>query len=91
MSGDEFRRYGHEVIDWIADYYDKLETFPVLSQVEPGSVRAALPAHPPAQGEPFEDVLADLDRVIMPGITQLAAPVVLRLLPCQRQRTRDPR
>src|SRR5579875_2728514 len=81
MTPDEFRRHGHAVIDWIADYYDKLETFPVLSQVEPGSVRAALPAHPPAQGEPFEDVLADLDRVIMPGITHWQHPSFFAYFP----------
>ena len=44
MTPDEFRRYGRQVVDWIADYYERIETFPVLSQVEPGAVRAALPS-----------------------------------------------
>ena len=74
MTPDEFRRYGREVVDWIADYYDKIETFPVLSRVEPGAVRAALPSAPPERGEPFADVLHDLDEVILPGITHWQHP-----------------
>ncbi|MGN6609538.1 MAG: pyridoxal-dependent decarboxylase [Jatrophihabitans sp.] len=74
MTPDEFRRYGREVVDWIADYYERIETFPVLSQVQPGDIRAQLPADPPEQGEPFEALLADLDRVILPGITHWQHP-----------------
>ena len=69
MTPEEFRRYGHQVIDWIADYYERIEKYPVLSQVAPGEIAAALPASPPAEGEPFEAVLRDLDEVLMPGIT----------------------
>ena len=47
MSKDEFRRFGHELIDWIADYFDRIEDFPVLSQIEPGDLKAQLPAAPP--------------------------------------------
>ena len=46
MTPDEFRRHGREVVDWIADYYERIESFRVLSQVAPGDVRAALPADP---------------------------------------------
>ncbi|MDT4981481.1 MAG: aromatic-L-amino-acid/L-tryptophan decarboxylase, partial [Pseudonocardiales bacterium] len=67
MTPEEFRAYGRQVVDWIADYYERIESFPVLSQVAPGEIRAALPVDPPEQGEPFADVLADLDRVILPG------------------------
>ena len=67
MTPDDFRKHGHRVVDWIADYYERLEQYPVLSQVAPGSVRAALPAAPPEQGEGFDAVLRDLDDVIMPG------------------------
>ncbi|MDQ2749152.1 MAG: pyridoxal-dependent decarboxylase [Actinomycetota bacterium] len=74
MTPDEFRAYGRQVVDWIADYYERIESFPVLSQVAPGAIRAALPADPPEQGEPFSDVLADLDRIIMPGITHWQHP-----------------
>ena len=48
MTPDEFRRHGHAVVDWIADYQARVESFPVLSQVKPGELRAALPANPPA-------------------------------------------
>ncbi len=74
MSPDEFRRRGREVVDWIADYMERLEQFPVRSVVEPGEVRAGLPEHPPERGEPFEDVMEDLERVILPGITHWQHP-----------------
>ena len=51
MTPDEFRRHGHAVVDWIADYYSRIESFPVLSRAEPGQIRASLPPTPPAQGE----------------------------------------
>jgi aromatic-L-amino-acid/L-tryptophan decarboxylase len=81
MTPEEFRRYGHAVIDWIADYQERVESFPVLSQVSPGDIRAALPDDPPEHGEPFEDVLADLDRVIMPGITHWQHPSFFAYFP----------
>jgi aromatic-L-amino-acid decarboxylase len=74
MTPDEFRRHGHAVIDWIADYHERIESFPVVSRVAPGEVRAGLPAHPPEKGEPFEDVLRDLERTILPGITHWQHP-----------------
>lgn len=74
MSPEQFRRRGHEVVDWVASYLERLEEFPVLSQVEPGQVRAGLPEHPPQEGEPFEAVMADLERVIVPGLTHWQAP-----------------
>ena len=74
MSPEEFRRHGHEVINWIADYYEHVETFPVLSRVAPGEVRSNLPQAPPEKGEPFANLLADIDRVIMPGLTHWQSP-----------------
>ena len=74
MTPDEFRRYGRDVIDWIADYYEHIEEFPVMSQVQPGQIRAALPEAPPQHGQPFEDILADLQRVILPGVTHWQSP-----------------
>jgi aromatic-L-amino-acid decarboxylase len=74
MSPEEFRRYGHAVIDWIADYQSRVESFPVLARVKPGEIRSKLPANAPAQGEDFEQILADLDRVIVPGITHWQSP-----------------
>ncbi len=74
MSPDEFRVRGREVIDWIADYMERVEELPVMSQVEPGDIRAKLPAHPPVDGERFDAVLTDLDDVILPGITHWQSP-----------------
>lgn len=81
MTPEEFRAYGRQVVDWIADYYERLESFPVLSQVAPGAIRAALPVDPPELGEPFADVLADLDRVILPGITHWQHPSFFAYFP----------
>jgi aromatic-L-amino-acid decarboxylase len=74
MTPEEFRRHGYELIDWLATYMSTVEQYPVLSPVEPGWVREQLPAHAPEQGEPFGAVLADLDRVIMPGVTHWQHP-----------------
>ena len=74
MSPEEFRRQGHAVVDWIADYYSRIESFPVLARVQPGEIRARLPKHPPQQGEAFEQVLGDIERVILPGITHWQSP-----------------
>ena len=81
MTPEQFRQHGHAVIDWIADYYERIESFPVLSQVAPGDIRAALPPHPPEHGEPFDDVLRDLDDVIMPGITHWQHPSFFAYFP----------
>jgi aromatic-L-amino-acid decarboxylase len=74
MKPDEFRRAAHEAVDWVADYLERVESFPVLSTVEPGAVRALLPAHPPDAGESWDEILADLDRVVLPGITHWQSP-----------------
>jgi aromatic-L-amino-acid decarboxylase len=81
MTPQEFRMYGRQVVDWIAEYYDKIESFPVLSPVAPGDVRAALPAAPPEHGAPFEDVLLDLDQIILPGITHWQHPSFFAYFP----------
>lgn len=81
MSPDEFRAYGRQVVDWIADYLERIEDFPVQAQVEPGDVHSALPEHPPTEGEGLEGVLADLDRVILPGITHWQHPSFFAYFP----------
>src|ERR1700760_812676 len=76
MDIEEFRRFGHELIDWIADYREKATRgdFPVMPHLEPGSVRRALPPAPPAAPERFEAVLADLDKVILPACSHWLDP-----------------
>jgi aromatic-L-amino-acid decarboxylase len=81
LTSDEFRRHGHAVIDWIAEYLDGVEKFPVQSQVSPGDVRAQLPQAPPDQGEPFERMLADVDDVIVPGLTHWQHPSFFAYFP----------
>ena len=81
MSPDEFRRYGKQVVDWVADYLERIESYPVLSQVRPGDVRAMLPAHAPERGEPYEKVLGDLESVILPGITHWQHPSFFAYFP----------
>ncbi|MFL6374826.1 MAG: pyridoxal phosphate-dependent decarboxylase family protein, partial [Pyrinomonadaceae bacterium] len=74
MPDDEFRRYGYQLVDWIADYFEHIETFPVLSQVEPGWLKDSLPATPPEQGEDFAKVIEDVDRLILPAVTHWNHP-----------------
>src|SRR5216683_1398309 len=66
MSPEEFRRQGYAVVDWIADYHSRIESFPVLSQVQPGETRSKLPPNAPEQGESFDQILSDIERVILP-------------------------
>jgi aromatic-L-amino-acid/L-tryptophan decarboxylase len=74
MTPDEFRRLGRELVDWVADYMERVEELPVRSRSQPGDTRAMLPAAPPEHGEPWDDILADLDRVVLPGITHWQSP-----------------
>ena len=69
MDNEEFRRQGHALIDWLADYHAGLAARPVMARTQPGEVRAMLPAAPPEAPEPFAHVIADLDRVILPGLS----------------------
>ncbi len=74
MTPEEFRRHGHTVVDWIADYYARIESLPVLSRAKPGEVRGSLPPEPPASGEAFETILHDVEKLILPGITHWQSP-----------------
>lgn len=74
MDIEAFRRHGHVVVDWIADYLGSIDDRPVLSPLAPGEVRDALPTAPPDAPEPFPQIMADLDRVILPGITHWNHP-----------------
>ena len=74
MSKEEFRRFGHELIDWIADYFDHIDQLPVLAAIEPGDLKAQLPAAPPERGEPMEQIVSDIDRLIVPALTHWSHP-----------------
>ncbi len=75
MTPEAFRQAGHELIDWIADYRARIPALPVRAQVEPGAIRHALPTQPPQQAEAFSRVLADLDTIVVPGVTQVQHPM----------------
>jgi len=81
MTPDDFRRYGRAVVDWIADYYERIESLPVLSQVQPGRIRDALPPIPPLQGEAFENILQDVETLILPGVTHWQSPNFFAFFP----------
>lgn len=74
MTADEFRRWGKELIDWIADYHEKVGDLPVTPAVKPGDIRAQLPPIAPEAGEPFAALRDDLDRVVLPGLTHWQSP-----------------
>jgi aromatic-L-amino-acid decarboxylase len=76
MTPDEFRRAGHEIIDWIADYRERVARaeFPVMARTTPGSLRAALPRHPPQHAESFAAIRRDLDALILPACTHWQDP-----------------
>ncbi|HSP81538.1 MAG TPA: pyridoxal-dependent decarboxylase [Myxococcaceae bacterium] len=85
LSPEEFRRLGHRMVDWIADYWSRLESFPVRAQVAPGEVMAKLPEHPPEEGlggdKGWEAVFRDLEEVVLPGLTHWQSPSFFAYFP----------
>ena len=81
MSTEEFRKAGYKAIDWIADYYDHIENYPVFPQVQPGEIRSKLPKEPPQKGKKYEDILQDMNTMI-PGITHWQSPNFHAFFPC---------
>jgi aromatic-L-amino-acid decarboxylase len=82
MSPEEFRNHGHAVIDWLADYYKNVEAYPVFSSVKPGEIRDSLPPNPPQNGESFDAMLGDVEKLILPGITHWQSPNFYAYFPC---------
>src|SRR3954462_357505 len=74
MTPDEFRRHGHEVVEWVAAYMERVRELPIASRVAPGEIRSRLPESAPEAPEPFAALLADLDDVVLPGITHWQSP-----------------
>ena len=67
MNTSEFRRHADAVVDWMADYLDQVEAYPVRAQVKPGEIAARLPASPPERGESMDRIFADFQSVLLPG------------------------
>jgi len=74
MDKESFRHYGYQFIDWLADYFENVEDYPVRSTVNPGEIKAKLPESPPAGGESMENIFDDFKNIIMPGITHWQHP-----------------
>ena len=82
MTPEEFRKHGHAVVDWIADYRARVHERPVMAQTAPGDIKARMPASPPDQPEPFEALLADLDTIVAPGLSHWQHPAFFGYFPC---------
>src|SRR5580704_6734711 len=74
MDPADFRRHGHELVEWIGDYLEHADRYPVLSRLQPGDIVAALPTRAPEEAEPFTDIMADFERVLVPGLTHWNHP-----------------
>jgi aromatic-L-amino-acid decarboxylase len=85
VSPEEFRRHGHELIDRIADYRARVAERPVMAQVKPGAIKAALPKAPPAAPEPFEAIFRDLDALIVPGLSRFQHPSFFGYFPANSE------
>jgi aromatic-L-amino-acid decarboxylase len=81
MDPEQFRREAHRLVDWMADYLSGIERFPVRAQTRPGEIAAGLPPHPPATPEPFEAIMADFERIVLPGITHWQHPHFMAYFP----------
>jgi aromatic-L-amino-acid decarboxylase len=82
VTPEEFRRRGHQLIDWIADYRSRVSERPVMARTAPGEVKARLPAAPPQSPESFDDILRDLDDIVVPGLSHWSHPSFFGYFPC---------
>jgi aromatic-L-amino-acid decarboxylase len=74
MDKELFKEFGYKFVDWVTDYLNELENFPVRSQVQPGDIRSKLPEGPPNQAETMESIFHDFEKIILPGITHWQHP-----------------
>ena len=74
ISIEEFRAHAHQMVDWMADYFQNIRTYPVKSQVQPGEIFNKIPDTPPSQGESIESIFDDFKNVVIPGITHWQHP-----------------
>ena len=74
MTPEEFRRFGHQLVDWVADYRTTVGNLPVMARSAPGDIKASLPASPPESPEAFDAILRDVDRIIVPGLSHWQHP-----------------
>ena len=89
MHPDEFRRHAHTLVDWMADYLRDVGSLPITPSVAPGDIRRAVPDTPPHDGEPFEALFEDFQRVIVPGMTHWNHPGWFAYFPATTVRRRS--
>ncbi|MBP1646564.1 MAG: aromatic-L-amino-acid decarboxylase [Bacteroidetes bacterium] len=81
MKNDEFRRHAHDLVDWMADYLEHVERYPVKPSLKPGDITRQLPGHPPMEGEPFASIFDDFREIIVPGMTHWQNPSFFAYFP----------
>jgi len=74
MNSENFRKYGYKCVDWIVDYLETVEQYPVRSRVQPGEIRSLIPDQPPSQGESMDTIFSDFQKIILPGMTHWQHP-----------------
>jgi len=81
MGPDEFRQEGKRLIDWIADYWERIESFPVRPPIQPGEIASRLPAQAPERPESWDAIFSDLERIVLPGVTHWQSPNFFAFFP----------
>ncbi len=84
MDVKEFRKEAHRLADWMADYFEEVENYPVKPDTKPGDILSQLPESAPAEGEPFEDIFRDFNDIIMPGMTHWESPKFMAYFPANK-------
>ena len=86
MDTQSFRKHAHELVDWMADYFESVEEYPVMSQVKPGDILKQIPSKAPDQAESFDQMLKDFNGIIMPGITHWESPNFMAYFPANKSK-----
>lgn len=84
MDNQSFRRYAHELADWMADYFEQVDQYPVKPMIQPGDIKKQLPTAAPEESESFEQQMADFQKIIMPGMTHWQHPQFFAYFPASR-------
>ncbi|MCO6359240.1 pyridoxal phosphate-dependent decarboxylase family protein [Roseivirga pacifica] len=86
MDAESFRKHGHELVDWMADYFAEVENYPVMPQVKPGDILKQLPKSAPQSAEGFDDIFKDFKDIIMPGMTHWESPNFMAYFPANKSK-----
>ena len=86
MDAESFRKHGHELVDWMADYFTEVENYPVMPQVKPGDILKQLPKSAPRTAEGFDDIFKDFKEIIMPGMTHWESPNFMAYFPANKSK-----